>query len=419
MTSLVVFALIVLALTLAWRAVPSDEELAARLAVELEARLGVKTSVGAVSWQLRPVPQVTVENVRTEQDAPISVARAVFYPEISALLRRQIQVKRLEMDGVVLPQLSLQALKTRFLAAAAADKPDETGTLLGRLLIRDLTWINRLKIPVVYRFEGEFDPRWRPRVAELSRPGAPTLTRLRLDRKGSEDRWETQLALGGGSANGWLALDTAQNGDLKLSGELAPKAIDVVAALAAFDRKSVIAGKAGGTTVINASGKDWGALGASFHTRTVFNVAPATVLRFDLDKAIRTLGAEHGGQTRLDSLSGQMDTQSTPGGMQIRYTNLKARSGALSATGQATLLNRKVDGEFSIDLVDGLVGVPLKVSGPTHKIQVSLPKAAVAGAIAGTAVLPGIGTAIGARIGAALGQLFGSDEPPSAAPVTR
>ena len=52
------------------------------------------------------------------------------------------------------------------------------------------------------------------------------------------------------------------------------------------------------------------------------------------------------------------------------------------------------------------MGVPLVVRGPLDAVEVSVPPGALAGAVVGTAVLPGVGTAIGARLGASLGKLF-------------
>ena len=134
----------------------------------------------------------------------------------------------------------------------------------------------------------------------------------------------------------------------------------------------------------------------------------ATLLNFDMDKAIRSAGKEHAGKTPLDSVTGQLDTQNTPDGMVLDFTRVKAASGALSASGKAHIANRQIEAELAVDLVEGLVGVPLKLSGPLAHVNVSVPPGAVAGAVVGTAVLPGAGTAIGARIGAALGKIFNS-----------
>ena len=122
------------------------------------------------------------------------------------------------------------------------------------------------------------------------------------------------------------------------------------------------------------------------------------------------MGKVHAGKSPLDSITGQLDTQNTPDGMVVDFSRIKATSGALSASGKARVVNSRIDAEFAVDLVDGLVGVPLKISGPLAQVQVqvSVPASAVAGAVIGTTVVPGIGTAIGARIGSAIGLIFGS-----------
>ena len=124
------------------------------------------------------------------------------------------------------------------------------------------------------------------------------------------------------------------------------------------------------------------------------------------------MGIDHAGKSPLDSITGQLDTQNTPDGLVVDFSRIKATSGALSASGKARVVNSRIDAEFAVDLVDGLVGVPLKISGPLAQVQVqvqvSVPASAVAGAVIGTTVVPGIGTAIGARIGSAKGQIFGS-----------
>ena len=101
-------------------------------------------------------------------------------------------------------------------------------------------------------------------------------------------------------------------------------------------------------------------------------MGPSVLLRFDLDKAIRSVGTEHAGVTPLDGISGQ------------------------------------IEAELAVGLVGGLVDVPLMISGPVDKVRVSVTASTLAGAAAGTAVLPGVGTAVGAQIGLAIGKLLGS-----------
>ena len=155
----------------------------------------------------------------------------------------------------------------------------------------------------------------------------------------------------------------------------------------------------------------------ALHTQTPFTMGPSTLLRFDLSKAVSSFGKEHNGQTPLDAVSGQLDTQNTADGMVIGLTRLKAGSGVLTASGKVSLLNRNIDAELAVDLVDGVVGIPLIIKGPLEKVSVSVPNGALAGAAVGTALLPGVGTAIGARLGAALGNIFSPAQAAAKTPV--
>lgn len=398
--------------------IPSGEELAARASAELETALGVPVTVGAVRWTVFPL-SATLEDVATQQEKPITVRRITAYPELAPLFKRQLRIERVELDGASVPQLSLRGLGSA--GKKPASRQAVTGQIpLARFVFRDLAWISRRGIAVVYEGEVDFDPMWRPRKARLRRPGFTPATDLALERVGAEDRWTALVNAGGGTGGGEVQLRTGNNGQLRLDGEFALRNIEVSSALAAFNRRSAVAGRANGTTMLAAAGDSAGDIAQSLHTRTRFTLAPATVLRFDLDKAIKTLGREHAGQTKLVSLTGQLDTQNTPDGMVSTYTDLKAVSGSLTATGQATLVNRTVNAEFAVDLVDGVVGVPLKVSGPYSDLSFSVPGGAVAGAVVGTAILPGVGTVIGARIGAAIGNIFkGPPAPAGQAPAVK
>lgn len=387
---------------------PSDEELAARASAELQARLGVPVEVGSLGWRLFPVPAVVVQDVATRQTPPITLKKLTIHPSLPALLDGRLQFDRAELEGAVLPQLSLRALdKGPGMAQASPD-----ATVLDRLVFRDVTWISRRGMAVVFEGEVDFDPAWRPREAHLRRPGVSTVTDLRLSRQGREDRWTTQVRIGGGTADGEVQIKTRDKGRLRLEGTLKPQGVEIAAAMAAFNRRSVISGEASGDTSLLADGDTVGQLAQSLHTKTLFSMRRATLLRVDLDKAVRSLGRDYAGQTPLDSVTGQMDTQNTPQGMVVTYSGVKATSGALTASGQARIANRQIESEFAVDLVDGVIGVPLKVSGPFEDVKVSVPTGAVAGAAVGTAVLPGIGTAIGARIGATLGKMFSPDPAP-------
>lgn len=407
----IVLLLVGAAWVAALRYLPSDEELASRASTELEAALGVKVRVGALHWRLFPSPAVVMEDAATEQPQPIVIKKLTAYPDLFALLQRRVKIDRADLDGAVVPQLSLRGLGSKQPkedAAMAEELP------LARFVFRDVTWISRRGIPVVYDGEVDFDPGWRPRRAELRRPGAKDATQLTLTRNGPDDRWAARIQVGGGTLHGDVQLDTRAGGRMRLEGKLQPKDIEVESALAAFNRRSVIGGRMSGDTTLTANGDTVGELAQSLHTQTLFTMGKSTLLRFDLDKAVRTAGKEHDGQTPLESVTGRLDTQNTPQGMVVAYTGIKAVSGSLTASGEAKIAHRRIEAEFAVDLVDGIVGVPLTVSGPLEDVKFSVPSGAIAGAVLGTAVLPGVGTAIGARVGATLGKIFSPGPSPAA-----
>lgn len=389
---------------------PGDGELAADASAGLQSRLGVPVTLGALHWRLLPLPAVVIEDAATGQPQPITVKKLTAYLKLAALLQRRIELDRVELEGAVVPQLSLRALAP----GLRGEAPDAGATPLERFVFRDLSWVSRHGLAVVYDGEIDFDANWRPRQAQVRRPDVQPAADLTLIRQGQEDRWTTRINVGGGTADGELQLQARANGRLVLAGQLQPRGIEVASAVAAFMRKPVLSGQASGSTVLSAQADTLIGLAQSLHTKTAFTMGPSTLLRFDLDRAIRTFGKEHGGKTALESVSGQLDTQNTPQGMVINFTGLKASSGALTASGQVRLANRQIEADFAVDLVDGVVGVPVRLSGPVDKVAVSVSRGAIAGAVLGTAVLPGIGTAIGARIGATLGRIF-SPEPDSKA----
>ena len=414
-SSLAAAALLLAGLALLIHAsLPSDEELAAEVGARFEKASGVGLRVGAAHWALRPSPVVVLEDLATAQPQPITLHRIVIRPRLSALWTRRIAIDTVEIEGAVLPRASVRAFRGRWEADDATAMLAGAWTLaeipVERVRLRDVVWIDRRDIALAYDADILFDPHWRPREAQLSRPGVTPPASLRIEREGEQDRWRTLIDIGGGTWNGKAELQQADKDRLRLSAELEPKDVDVGALVRSFGRHSAVEGKLQGQCSFDAEGENVTDLVRTLHTRTRFSISPATLTGFDLANAVRTGTNSREGQTRLDTLTGTLDTQSTEEGVILRYTGLKARSGALTASGSATVINRRLDGQAAVDIVDGVVGVPLKLGGTLDAPQLSLTGAALTGAAVGTAVLPGVGTAIGARIGQELDKLLGNED---------
>ncbi len=391
---------------------PDDDELARRAEASLTQSLGVQVKIESLHWRLLPAPSVVIEGASTVQAEPIRIQRLLLRPDIPGLLARRVIFKRIEMTGARVPQLSL-----RELAAAPADR--EPGGIWqiekvapAWFFFRDLTWVTRRGLALAYDGEIDFEPDWRPRKAAVRRPHAQPEAEINLAlqpaRPNGLSTWKVQMNLGGGTSEGEIRLRQTASGRLLLDGNLQARNIDVAATLATFDREPMLAGRAAGSTTIWAEGDTPLLLTRSLHTRTRLNIADARLLKLDLNKAVRTAGRDHTGQTPLDSLALQLDTQNTAQGVVIEYTSVQAASGSLKATGRGRLsANRQLEAELDVDLVDGVLGLPLAFNGPLGDVRVSVPASAVAGAAIGTAVLPGVGTAVGARLGSGVGKFFG------------
>lgn len=406
LTSTVAAGLAALALAagLLWWWLPSDAALAQRVAEQASRALGVPVRVGALDWQLLPWPQVRLHDVATVQEQPIVLRRLAVRPALWPLLRRRIVLQHVALDGATVVQQSLRGWGH---GEAQGGVP---AVELVHLAFSDLTWVSHSGVAVVYAGEAAFEPGLRLREARLWRPAQEPVADLRIvrdtvDAQAAPQRFRLQARVGGGSAQGEARVLVRPDGRLRLEGELAPQGVEVQAALASFNRRSPVAGRADGQTRFAAEGGTPLALAQTLRTETRFTVQPATVLRFDLERAIDTLGRAHAGQTRLDRLSGSVETQNMPAqGMAIRFTDIRAESGRLRASGDGLLQRRRLQAAAAIDLVDGVVGVPMRIEGPLGRLQVTVSKAPLVGAAAGTAVLPGIGTAIGAAIGRMLGD---------------
>jgi hypothetical protein len=400
---------------------PSDDEVATRISAAFEKRFGVALKVGGAHWSLLPIPVLILSDIATDQPRPITLRRITLQLELAQLLRRVVAIDEVEIESLVLPRASVRAFRDK------GPKPQESGSAVGlpsswtlapvpveQVQWRDVVWIDRRDIALAYDGEVRFDAGWRPRQARVERAGlAQGLppARLRLDREAGQDRWRTRIDVGGGTWNGVTLFETQADGRLRVSAELDPRQVDIEGLVQAFGRRTSVAGKVSGHSTLVAEADEVGALMRGLHTRTTFSVKPATLTRLDIAKAVSTAGISRGGTTALDELTGTLDTQATEGGTVFRYTNLKASSGLLTASGSLRLFNRKMEGDVAVDLVDGVVGVPLKIGGSVSDPEVSLTGGALTGAAVGSAVLPGVGTAIGARVGQQVEKLFGGGEP--------
>lgn len=94
---------------------------------------------------------------------------------------------------------------------------------------------------------------------------------------------------------------------------------------------------------------------------------------------------------------------------QTHLRNIAIRSTALEGAGNISISQDSIiDGEIKVAFkkTAGVIGVPLRVSGPLDDPKIMPTRSALAGGAAGTFVLgPGLGTAIGVKVGEVFGKI--------------
>src|SRR5690606_7476 len=69
---------------------PAGEQLARQAECGFGRRFSIGLQIGSVQWHWRPAPQLVLRDLRTRQDAPITVEQIVATPRLQSLWQRQI-----------------------------------------------------------------------------------------------------------------------------------------------------------------------------------------------------------------------------------------------------------------------------------------------------------------------------------------
>lgn len=163
----------------------------------------------------------------------------------------------------------------------------------------------------------------------------------------------------------------------------------------------------------SATAKDASKLADNLRADFKFSINQGVLHGLDLVKIASLLTKQSsGGQTQFDEFNGAINVT----GKQYHLRDLNIRSGLLAGTGQVIVMpNQALNGTAEVELKNSasLVAIPLDISGTVNDPLVLPSKAALAGAVAGTAVLgPGLGTSLGMKAGTAVEKfkgLFGGD----------
>ncbi len=398
-------------------------------------KLGVPVHIANARLILLPSPRVVLTDIKVSDQQALNFSRVVIVPKISSFFSAT-KVIEIKISQLVLKQSALDLL------TVLADKEDSTNSAtkinLRKVSIEKLQIeLPKLKLPTLslvlnlsrdnkldsveiktldVKVSADVKPEGKTHVAvvhvdQFTFPiGLPLLVDkakldMRLDTH-SLDIFNIDITMYGGRATGNMRLlwdkSWRMNGQLKIAQLSVQKPTRLVS------HHVYLSGALNTQGVFSATAKDASALADNLRTDFKFSVHQGVLHGLDLVKLASFMTKQSsGGQTQFDTFSGVM--QST--GKQYHLRDLNISSGLLVGSGQVKINpNKTLDGTAVVELKNSasLVGIPLDISGTVSKPIVLPSKAALAGAVAGTAILgPGLGTSLGIKAGNAIEKFKG------------
>jgi hypothetical protein len=410
------FAVLVAAIAFALHAWVGSGDFRQRVAREISAAAGVPVELGGLSIEVWPLPGVSVERVQVHSKPPLTFERIEARPVWSALINRELRIATLYVRNAVVPQDAIAAVA----AAHRKAHPEPVGAKKAapaapasfawpeRIVLEQVTWVDTKGARNVVDAKARMDADGLPQHVDfVVTQGRWQGVQAGLERGAGQ--WVLDGRIGGGTIKGRFTPGKTAKGDPLLTGALDTANVEV----SYFTAPSkTLTGRLEAHTELQANLRDLAAVADVLQTQSRFTIRDAVVHGIDLAQAVKTVGINRSGETRLDTLAGQLVTH----GRAAELRNLVASSGALSATGHVNMAaDRNLAGAVSVNLAEKVAGtalaVPLVVGGTLDSPSVTLSRSALVGAAIGTAIAPGVGTAGGAKVGDKLGDalkgLFG------------
>ncbi len=402
-------------------------------------KLGQPVTIGAVHVMLLPSPRVAASDIVVGAHEELKVANLVVIPTIGSLFS-DVKILNLSISKPVVNKAALDfvaALKTSGDAASSVNirhiKIDDLQLLWPKVKLpmlkaeATLTSENKLESATVKTADGKLSADVTPQnsdeqlimvnASKWTLPaGLPLLidkAKLEMHLKGSKLVIPSiDIALYGGKLKGDAAVSwTESKGkpNWKLTGNFGVDNLSTQEPSRLVSKSVYLSGSLFGKGNFASSAKDAGALADNLQTNVQFKVNDGVLHGLDLVRVASLLLKQNqsGGETQFDVLSGVLNAS----GKQYQLRDLKISSGLLAATGQVKVKpNKTLDGVVEVEVKSGMgmAAIPLNVSGTVDRPVLLPTKAALAGAVAGTAILgPGVGTSLGVKAAGAVDKLKG------------
>jgi len=392
--------------------------------IHLTNELGRSIRVGRLYFALIPRPQLVVEDVADEKRT-LRVGQVRAMPAVGSLFSERIVLRQLRLRDIHIEAEALRFLVARRQAPGPSDlvvqriRIDNATLHAGQasfddiqaeILIRpdgrpqriDATLDGkRLRLQVLPTSTGalqiaiqghDWSPPFGPSVRFEHVEATALLEPNRLE------AWNVQVRIGGGSAFGFVSARWTPA--WTVTGEFSLRDIALTSLLTRDEAVPAIEGRLQATPRFVMRARQADKLLGRMELASDFVVRDAIVRKFDLEAAARSgsPAGKAGPITRFDRIAGHLAFRRG----QFQFSELEAHSGVLVATGSVAIgadrsLNGRVDAQ--IRNTGGLLAIPLRVSGSLDDPRITPTTGAMAGAVIGSALLPGAGTAMGAKVG--------------------
>lgn len=400
-------------------------------------KIGVPVTIASGRLRLLPSPRVVMNNISVGKHGEFSVEAVVVIPTLGTLFSTT-KVIDLEVSKPVIKKEALDLIAS--FAGQDSEPSHEVASVRFRHLLFDglqldwtglklpmlnieanLTDTNALDFAKVETADGAVSVHVTPEkqghliLLKAKKWTLPTALPLLIEHadgemhlnKGRLNIPELNVGLYGGQIKANAVMSWAEG--WQVSGKARVENIAVKEPSSMMSKDIYMSGNLSGDGRFFSKAKDATELANHLGADFKFSVNKGVLHGLDLVKVASLLvkQGQKGGETQFDEFSGLLNVS----GKQYHMKDMKISSGLLAASGQVKVKPNKVlDGTVEVELKRSvsLVAIPLDVSGTLSEPIVLPSKAALAGALAGTAILgPGVGTSLGVKAGGAIDKFKG------------
>jgi uncharacterized protein involved in outer membrane biogenesis len=413
------------------------------LEAAVASRLHEPVKIGGLRLFVLPLPRIVARDITVGQPPLLRIDTLSARPSMLSLLSQNRVISEVRLEGVRARQPLFKRIAGWVKDARAANGDSKRAFRVGHITLRDGEILFDKFTLKTLNGEARFSE-GRPieitgsqddgRLRVVARPDTPESWKLDIEARNWSvpvglpahfDYLETvalvsatglasknvAASLYGGTLSGPLSVGWTQG--WAVDGEWELQNVDIGPLAALLKRDIVVSGQLSGHPTFTLTAMEPSKLIDGLRMESDFSVKDASIQKVDLVAAAKNplnRDAGRGGKTEFKQLSGHLSIDEAG----YDLSDLEASSGLLKATGDVSVTRaQKLTGRIDVDLIGtaSLVSIPLELGGTPQDISVFPSRAAMAGAVAGSVLLPGIGTAVGIKASQLTERLFGHRKP--------